>query len=525
MRKNNIIGNIMLKFTLLLLYLSTAVSLSCNKEEDKPTVTPVFNRYQTDLTVDSKILGQTVKYAVYLPESYKTDTTKNYGVIYLLHGYGCDHNDWNDQYLNISSLIDEKENSGEIAEYIYVMPQGFNSYYVNKYDGTFNYMDMFADEFVPFIDKKYRTKNDRKFRAVVGFSMGGYGAMIIPSKHPELFSISVPLSMSFRTDEQYIAEPSDGWDQQWGAIFGGYGKKGEDRLTDYYKEHCPFYFINENTAGEFRDIDFYIDCGDDEEQLLIGNDQLHRQLRNLGIGHEYRVRNGAHTSAYWRGAMQEVLPFIDSRFKSKDYTNDESIEITDNYPGDFERAQIGDVPVLIFKSKGYQQTDSCTAIYFIHDGFSEAEIFTAMNLLNVQNMNSKFVVVSVDYANVKANFKTFSEAIKSTFLTVKNIGIGINSGGKILFESSVSYQPPFSSLFLFDADLGDSVQNPAPGTYYYIDITDMGDNYQDAGTLYLQCKRNDIGFDYRVRNGINNTESVLIGISQAKSKILERTIN
>jgi enterochelin esterase-like enzyme len=63
---------------------------------------------------------------------------------------------------------------------IYVMPVGFNSYYVNKYNGQFPYMDMFVDELVPLVDSLFRTKPDPNHRAVMGYSMGGYGAMIMP---------------------------------------------------------------------------------------------------------------------------------------------------------------------------------------------------------------------------------------------------------------------------------------------------------------------------------------------------------
>ena len=55
---------------------------------------------------------------------------------------------------------------------IYVMPSGFRSYYVNRLDGNFDYMQMFAEELVPYVDRTYRTLADRGHRAVVGYSMG-----------------------------------------------------------------------------------------------------------------------------------------------------------------------------------------------------------------------------------------------------------------------------------------------------------------------------------------------------------------
>ena len=56
---------------------------------------------------------------------------------------------------------------------IFVMPQGFRSYYTNDFAGTFRYQDMFIQELIPLIDNQYRTIADREHRATMGYSMGG----------------------------------------------------------------------------------------------------------------------------------------------------------------------------------------------------------------------------------------------------------------------------------------------------------------------------------------------------------------
>ena len=302
---------------LAILALGLALAGGCGeKERALPPAPDKFVRYACEIGVRSEILGQNVQTAVLLPRDYLSNPERRYGVVYLLHGLGDTHKSWNDQWLRIENTVAQCEAAG-LGDMIYVMPSGFRSYYVNRLDGNFDYMQMFAEELVPYVDRTYRTLADRGHRAVVGYSMGGFGAMILPSCHPELFSVSVPLSMSFRTDEQYMSEPASGWDSQWGAIFGGKGLAGEARLTDYYKAHCPFYMFTRENAAQYADVAYYLDCGDDEEQLLVANDRLHGQLRDIGFAHEYRVRNGAHTGDYWRGAMPEVLRFIDCRFNGR----------------------------------------------------------------------------------------------------------------------------------------------------------------------------------------------------------------
>ena len=162
---------------------------SCSKPNDKKEgddntpVTPVtppepegFKRYQKDLVLNSKILREYVKYSVYLPEDYETATDTRYSVVYMLHGLGDNHNSWNGNYLHANARIQDLEARG-LSKMIYVYPQGFSSYYCNFYDGSYNYMDMFVNEFIPLIDQKYRTIADKQHRAVTGYSMGGCASL------------------------------------------------------------------------------------------------------------------------------------------------------------------------------------------------------------------------------------------------------------------------------------------------------------------------------------------------------------
>ncbi len=513
----------MFKTSITIILLMIALSTSCaDNHRDITIPDKVFTRYSTNLSFHSSILNKSIKYAIYLPASYVKDKDKKYDVVYLLHGLGNDHNDWNDQYLNVTSLINDKESKGYILEMIYVMPQGFDSYYVNTYDGKFNYMDMFIKELIPFIDETYQTKANRNNRAIVGYSMGGYGAMILGSKHPDHFSISVPLSMSFRTDDQYMQEPSNGWNNQWGKIFGGVGLQGKERLTDYYKKHSPFYYFNPQTSMGFSNMNYFIDCGDDEEQLLIGNDLLHVQMRDLGIDHEYRVSDGGHTSSYWRKSMEEVLSYISCKLKGEIYSKEDVVETEESFYGVMVTDVIEGIETVVFKSGGYDDSLDNTAIYFVHDNWSSTDIIKAINLLDISNDKKSFVVLSIDNSLLDRGLSYFAKSVKQKYSVSENIGIGIGHGGNILYDSSVSQSPKFSSLFLFDSFLGEEVKTPNRGTFYYIDITDMGTNYKSAGELYTLCKQNNVMYEYRVRNGVDSKNSHMQGVSLAKQFILSR---
>lgn len=79
----------MIKLLALLTLMLSSANTSCDKERSLPETPPSrFERYTTDLTMYSDILGETIHYSIYLPADYTTATDKRYGVVYLLHGFG-----------------------------------------------------------------------------------------------------------------------------------------------------------------------------------------------------------------------------------------------------------------------------------------------------------------------------------------------------------------------------------------------------------------------------------------------------
>ena len=257
-------------------------------------------------------------YAVLLPEDYEK-STGHYPVVYLLHGFGDNETAWY-KYGLIQFYSDRDITQN--GPMIFVMPRAFNSYYVNKYNGSFPVMDVLVSELVPVIDSVFRTVPDAGHRAVMGYSMGGYGAVILPAKNPGVFRTGVSMSMSFRTDSQYVAEPQDVFDYQWGSVFGGIGKSGNERFTDYFIENSPFHFFSNPENQYLWVLNFFFTCGDEEETLDVTNDSLHELLVSLDFPHVYRMKHGGHTWDYWHKELPEALKFIGCAFKGIPYTGD-----------------------------------------------------------------------------------------------------------------------------------------------------------------------------------------------------------
>jgi S-formylglutathione hydrolase FrmB len=262
------------------------------------------------LKAKSTILGKDVEYSIYLPFDYET-SNRSYPVLYLLHGFTDDETGWT-QFGEASYIADRTIASGDAPPMIIVMPDAGVSWYVNSYDGKSKWEDFFIKEFIPLIDKGFRTRPAKEFRAVAGLSMGGHGTMIMATKYPDLFAAAAPLSAAVWVEEEALKMEDGMWDYVVGEPYGK-GLKGEDRLSEHYRQNSVLDIIKNANADELKKVRYYIDCGD-KDFLIKGNMALHSLMIDKGIPHEFRVRGGEHNWIYWRTALPEVLKFVGESF-------------------------------------------------------------------------------------------------------------------------------------------------------------------------------------------------------------------
>lgn len=257
-----------------------------------------------ELTLPSKILKSDRKYAIYLPPGYETSQRK-YPVLYLLHGAGDNQTGWV-QYGEVQHIADKAIAEGIATPMIIVMPDADTERrgYFNDIRGDFNYEDFFFEELIPYIEKNYRCRTEKRYRAVAGLSMGGGGTLVYALHHPEMFAAACPLSAAARTvDKEKMRES---YKQQ--------GMKVTDAQLDAWcKKYDIHYMVNTMPEEQKKAVRWYIDCGDDDF-LYEGNSILHIEMRNKNIPHEFRVRDGGHTWTYWRNALPEVLKFVSQSF-------------------------------------------------------------------------------------------------------------------------------------------------------------------------------------------------------------------
>ena len=257
-----------------------------------------------DLTLKSEILKSERKYAIYLPPDYET-SQRSYPVLYLLHGAGDDHTGWV-QFGEVLYIADKAINKGKATPMIIVMPDAQTGQlgYFNDINGKWNYEDFFFKEFMPHIEKKYRIKSEKRYRAIAGLSMGGGGSFMYALHHPELFSSACPLSAYI--GPQSIQELKDRFARNK-TIYN------EVDIQNYFENHNALSLIENNNKEHTSSVRWFIDCGDDDF-LYEGNSLIHIALRKKEVPHEFRIRNGGHNWTYWRESLPNVLEFVSDAF-------------------------------------------------------------------------------------------------------------------------------------------------------------------------------------------------------------------
>ncbi len=258
-----------------------------------------------NLVMTSKILKMDRKYAIYLPPDYET-SQRSYPVLYLLHGSGDDQTGWV-QFGEVLHIADEAINSGKATPMIIVMPDanmGQRGYFNDPKD-EWRYEDFFFEEFLPFVEKQFRIKNDKRYRAISGLSMGGGGTFVYALHHPEMFSSACPLSasvgsLSLEKARENIAQR-------------GVTGLSDAQIEAYYTRNSVLPLLDSVKTDQKKAVRWYIDCGDDDF-LFEGNSLVHIAMRKKDIPHEFRIRDGGHTWTYWRASLPEVLSFISDAF-------------------------------------------------------------------------------------------------------------------------------------------------------------------------------------------------------------------
>jgi S-formylglutathione hydrolase FrmB len=128
--------------------------------------------------------------SIYLPDAYAHEPDRRFPVLYFLHGYGGEPNTHANAE-RFRGAMDKGIAAGTVKPMIVVLPNGSNKYHGSFYANsstTGNWDDFIVKDVVGYVDNHYRTLGYAERRGLAGHSMGGFGALTLGFRHPDVFS-------------------------------------------------------------------------------------------------------------------------------------------------------------------------------------------------------------------------------------------------------------------------------------------------------------------------------------------------
>ncbi|MDC6404034.1 MULTISPECIES: alpha/beta hydrolase [Maribacter] len=336
-----------MKKILVILFLSLTSLLSAQEVFQGKVV--LDSIYSKNLEND---LGEnpTRKVSVYLPPNYDGSETR-YPVIYFLHGFLND----NSLMDYMKDLLDYAIAAEKIDPFILVIPDQRTTYDGSFYSNTGvfgNWEDFTAYDLVSYMDKNYRTLAKPGSRGITGHSMGGYGALKIAMKHPDIFQTVYALSPGALTIVREYGPNSNTYVEfskmktiedlsksYFGKVIMAFGRSWSPNPNKppFYFD-LPFEYVNDEIAANpevlqkwysempVHMIDEYMenlnalraikfDWGRNAgERFTIQCKMFSQRLENVGVKHFAEEYIGNHTNNIYTedGRIpQQMLPFFD----------------------------------------------------------------------------------------------------------------------------------------------------------------------------------------------------------------------
>jgi S-formylglutathione hydrolase FrmB len=340
-------------------------------------LTPTFSFSQgttSNVHFYSNALKMERNVQIYLPEGYNEQDSIRYPVITYLHGAG--QNSTSES--GLISILNDLIGSSAICPVIVVKPDGRGgpwdrSYFTNS-ELYGNFEDFIVYDLVEFIDSAFNTIASRDKRAIMGWSMGGYGAMKCALKHPDIYCGVVSHSgmLDMIMCSQYVPfiltenggapvsayDPNAGpWSYGAFAVAGAFSPNLDnspyfvdfplDSMGNWIDsvwnrwsvQNCPSLV---RSVSEEDDLAIYFDCGKQDETLAYAfNTSYADSLDKLGLTYEFQSYTGGH---YDRNTRYPIgLRFLNSAMNTtvgildKETTVPATFLLSQNYPNPFSR--------------------------------------------------------------------------------------------------------------------------------------------------------------------------------------------
>jgi putative tributyrin esterase len=282
----------------LLLVVMSAIA-GCGKHEqssppDRPRLTSGVRL--VDVTFHSASLNRDMPYRAIVPANIAAN--QKLPVLYLLHGGGGSFRDW----LNYSDVAGYAEHG-----LILVMPEGNSSYYTNAADRPQDrYEDYIVHDLIADVERRFPAASGRSHRAIAGVSMGGFGAVLLALKHPDLFVFAGGLSSALDVPSRPFSIKRVSQYRQHSSIFGPWNSQSR-RASD------PFVLIR--SADPSQTPYLFLTCGD-QEGLLPTNRRFATILQAGHFRYEFHTVAGGHDWNQWNHNVPAMMKTLMDHMKA-----------------------------------------------------------------------------------------------------------------------------------------------------------------------------------------------------------------
>ncbi|MEP1444970.1 MAG: alpha/beta hydrolase family protein [Paraglaciecola sp.] len=244
--------------------------------------------------VYSQSMSKSVPNSIILPKGYSAEG-RPLPVMYALHGATDDHTFWPTIVPKIKALADQ-------YGIIVVCPDGAKtSWYIDSpIDPKFQYETYITQELVNYVDKHFNTQSDKASRAIMGLSMGGFGAFYLGIRNSNVYSAATSTSGGFD-----LRPFPNNWD-----IAKRIGSQAQ-----YPANWENYSVVNMAALLKNKSLALFFDIGVDDF-FYNANQEFHQTLESMHIPHSYLEMPGGHTLAYWQKSINYHFVFLDEHFKS-----------------------------------------------------------------------------------------------------------------------------------------------------------------------------------------------------------------
>jgi putative tributyrin esterase len=249
-----------------------------------------------DVTFHSGALHRDMRYRILMP----LKPLQKLQVVYLLHGNGGGFHDWSN-YSDVARFAE----SGLLL----VMPEGGSSYYTNAVDPPRDrFEDYIVQDLISDVESRFPVALGRANRAVVGVSMGGFGAIKLALQHPDLFAFAGGISSALDVPRRGFSIKRLHQSRQYNSIFGPSGSQAR-------RDNDPFSLVRSTSPGSAPY--FFLTCGE-QEGLLPVNREFAALLAQRHFRYEFHTVRGAHDWNQWNAWLPTLFKSLSEHMKPSD---------------------------------------------------------------------------------------------------------------------------------------------------------------------------------------------------------------